>query len=107
MICWKDLPRSLETVGTGASENRLGRAIASMVDGGSGLLYKSVIEETERHLLALVLQRTDGNIRRSARILGIARNTLKARIRRFDLLPSAGGCQEDESGAFGPSLGVS
>ncbi|MBI2346957.1 MAG: sigma-54-dependent Fis family transcriptional regulator [Deltaproteobacteria bacterium] len=44
-------------------------------------LYTTVLEKVERPLLRLVMKRTGGNQVRAARILGINRNTLRARLR--------------------------
>ncbi len=63
----------------------LREAISSLVAGTPDDLYRRVIDETEKQLLGLVLREHDGNIRRASQVLGIARNTLKERIRRFDL----------------------
>jgi len=46
---------------------------------GDGL-YRMVIEEVERPLLEKVLQHTDGNISRSAQILGVTRATLRKKL---------------------------
>lgn len=60
-------------------------AIESFVSGIDNDVYRRVIDETERQLFELVLREQKGNIRRASHVLGIARNTLKERIRRFDL----------------------
>ncbi|MAE69336.1 MAG: hypothetical protein CME06_02580 [Gemmatimonadetes bacterium] len=64
----------------------LREAISSLVAAAPDDLYRRVIDETEKELIGLVLREHDGNIRRASQVLGIARNTLKERIRRFDLL---------------------
>jgi len=66
--------------------DELREAISSLVAGAPDDLYRRVIDETERQLLGLVLREHRGNIRQASQVLGIARNTLKERIRRFDLL---------------------
>jgi DNA-binding NtrC family response regulator len=67
------------------ANGELREAIESFVSGIDNDLYRRVIDETERQLFELVLREQKGNIRRASHVLGIARNTLKERIRRFDL----------------------
>ncbi|MGQ9832061.1 MAG: helix-turn-helix domain-containing protein [Thermochromatium sp.] len=44
-------------------------------------LYDLVLREVERPLFELVLQHTQGNLSRAARLLGLTRNTLRKRLR--------------------------
>ena len=46
-------------------------------------LHTLVVDATERALLRLVLARTQGNRKASARLLGVARNTLQSRLERL------------------------
>jgi len=48
-------------------------------------LHRLVVDATERALLRLALHRTDGNRKAAARLLGVARNTLKARMKALDV----------------------
>jgi len=48
-----------------------------------GLLYKSVLDEVEKCLIDHILQRTEGNQLKAARILGINRNTMRSKIKKF------------------------
>ena len=48
-----------------------------------GRIYEQVVEEVERALLSIVLERVHDNQVRAARLLGISRNTLRSRIERF------------------------
>ena len=48
-------------------------------------LHDLVWERVERPLLTAVLERTDGNQSRAAEILGIHRNTLRAKIRSLNI----------------------
>ncbi len=48
-------------------------------------LYKLFIEVLEKSLIERVLERTDGNQLKAARILGINRNTLKSKIKKFEI----------------------
>ncbi|GAB4253440.1 helix-turn-helix domain-containing protein [Deferrisoma sp.] len=52
-------------------------------------LHDLVWEQMERPLIASVLEWTEGNQTRAARLLGIHRNTLRAKIRRFGIDPAA------------------
>lgn len=48
-------------------------------------LYKSVLEVIEKPLIEHALERTEGNQLKAARILGINRNTMRAKIKKLGL----------------------
>ena len=50
-----------------------------------GVLYKSVLEAVEKPLLEQTLQRCEGNQLKAARILGINRNTIRAKIKKLGI----------------------
>ncbi len=50
-----------------------------------GVLYKSVLEAIERPLLEQTLERCEGNQLKAARILGINRNTMRAKIKKLNI----------------------
>ena len=50
-----------------------------------GVLYKSVLEAVEKPLLEQTLERCDGNQLKAARILGINRNTMRAKIKKLGI----------------------
>jgi two-component system nitrogen regulation response regulator GlnG len=50
-----------------------------------GTLYKSVLEAIERPLLEIVLERTEGNQLKAARILGLNRNTMRSKIKKLGI----------------------
>jgi DNA-binding protein Fis len=50
-----------------------------------GVLYKSILEAVERPLIEHVLRRTEGNQFKAARILGINRNTMRAKIKKLGI----------------------
>ncbi len=50
-----------------------------------GVLYKSIIESIEKPLIEHTLDRTEGNQLKAARILGINRNTMRAKIKRLGI----------------------
>lgn len=53
-----------------------------------GLLYKSVLSEIEKPLIEYVLERTEGNQLKAAKILGINRNTMRAKIKKLGIDPN-------------------
>lgn len=50
-----------------------------------GVLYKSVVEAVEKPLIEHTLERTEGNQLMAARILGINRNTMRAKIKKLGI----------------------
>lgn len=48
-------------------------------------MYKSVLEIIERPLIEHVLERTEGDQLKAARILGLNRNTIRARIKKLGI----------------------
>jgi len=48
-------------------------------------LHQLLLSEVEPPLIEEVLRQTDGNQSRAARILGITRNTLRSKIRRYEI----------------------
>jgi two-component system nitrogen regulation response regulator GlnG len=50
-----------------------------------GQLYRSVLDKVEKQLLEYVLERTEGNQLKSARILGINRNTLRSKVKSLGI----------------------
>lgn len=50
-----------------------------------GQLYRTIREAIEKPLLEDVLARTDGNQLKSARILGINRNTMRVKMRKLGI----------------------
>lgn len=53
-----------------------------------GALYKYVIEAVEKPLIEHVLERTYGNQLKAAKILGINRNTIRAKIKKLGIEPN-------------------
>ena len=56
-------------------------ATVRLSDGG----YEEALERYDRQLIAAGLAQTNGRIRETARLLGIARNTLRAKMKRYGL----------------------
>lgn len=50
-----------------------------------GVLYKTILEAIEKPLLEQTLERCEGNQLRAARILGINRNTMRAKINKLGI----------------------
>jgi DNA-binding protein Fis len=48
-------------------------------------LYRVVMDETEKVLILKVLEATRSNKQQTAKILGICRNTLSKKMRRFNI----------------------
>lgn len=48
-------------------------------------LYELILSQTERPMLEVVLKQTQGNITKSAEILGINRATLRKKLKKYDL----------------------
>ncbi len=52
-----------------------------------GHLYEAVLERIEKPLIQHILERTEGNQFKTARILGINRNTIRSKIKRLGIEP--------------------
>ncbi len=48
-------------------------------------LYELILSQTEKPMLEIVLEQTQGNITRSAEILGINRATLRKKLKKYSL----------------------
>ncbi len=57
----------------------------SLYETKRGVLYKAVLDEIERPLIEHVLERTEGNQLKAARILGLNRNTIRAKIKKLGI----------------------
>ncbi|MCX5694893.1 MAG: hypothetical protein NT014_07255, partial [Candidatus Omnitrophica bacterium] len=57
----------------------------SLFNEKKGILYKSVLEAIEKPLLEQTLERCEGNQLKAARILGINRNTMRAKIKNLGI----------------------
>lgn len=51
----------------------------------NGDLYKTTLSDIEKNLIESVLERTDGNQLKAAKILGINRNTLRTKIQKLGI----------------------
>ena len=50
-----------------------------------GVLYKTILEKVEKRLIEHVLERTEGNQLKAAKILGINRNTMRSKIKKLSI----------------------
>ena len=57
----------------------------SLYNEKKGRLYKSVLEVIEKPLIEHILERTEGNQLKAARILGLNRNTIRSKIKRLGI----------------------
>ena len=57
----------------------------SLYNEKKGVLYKSILEIIEKPLIEHVLERTEGNQLKAARILGINRNTIRTKIKKLGI----------------------
>ncbi|MGE5196885.1 MAG: helix-turn-helix domain-containing protein [Deltaproteobacteria bacterium] len=61
----------------------------SLYNEKKGTLYKSILEVIEKPLIERVLARTEGNQLRAAKVLGLNRNTIRAKIKKLGINPEA------------------
>lgn len=66
-------------------EDKLKKYIKEMTKLGNSGLYDTVVSEVEKALIELVLKETDGNQLKTAKALGINRNTLRAKIKNYGI----------------------
>ena len=79
--CLSYSTESLEEVAFG----KLEQYVKNAVELHRNLHLAEVISQVERPLISLLLQQTDWNQQRTARILGINRNTLRKKIKTLGL----------------------
>jgi DNA-binding NtrC family response regulator len=48
--------------------------------------YEAALDSYDRQLVAAALARSGGRIRETARLLGIARNTLRAKMKKYGMV---------------------
>ncbi len=57
----------------------------SLYNEKRGVLYKCILEVIEKPLIEHILERTEGNQLKTARILGLNRNTIRNKIKRLGI----------------------
>jgi nitrogen regulation protein NR(I) len=72
-----------------ASTGALEKLIQDVIAAGGCNLYGEVIEWVERRLLADAMKHTRGNLSQAARLLGISRPTLRAKLNALNLTAEA------------------
>jgi len=70
-------------------EDTVDRLEKYLYDEKRGVLYKSILELIEKPIIERVLERTEGNQLKAARILGINRNTMRTKIKKLGIDPQA------------------
>ncbi len=86
-----DVLRSLEPHGggdpaaVGAGDAELARAVREALDRGEADLHRRLVERLDRMLVDDALARTGGNQTRAARLLGLSRPTLQAKMKKYGL----------------------
>ncbi len=66
-------------------EEKLKRYLKDMTKATNCNLYDTVLSEVEKALIAIVMKETGGNQLKSAKILGINRNTLRTKIKEYKI----------------------
>ncbi|HOW42093.1 MAG TPA: helix-turn-helix domain-containing protein [Candidatus Omnitrophota bacterium] len=66
-------------------KEKIGEIGDALLHEKKGQLYKSILAIIEKPLLEHVLARTEGNQLKAARILGINRNTIRAKIKKLGI----------------------
>jgi DNA-binding protein Fis len=70
---------------TEALKDKIIKLENSLYNEKKGVLYKTIIEFAEKSLINCALKRTEGNQFKAARNLGINRNTMRAKIKKFGI----------------------
>ncbi|MDI6889764.1 MAG: helix-turn-helix domain-containing protein [Thermodesulfovibrionales bacterium] len=66
-------------------EEKLKRYLKELTKLEKSNLYKAVLSEVERSLITIVLKETEGNQLKTAKTLGINRNTLRTKIKEYKI----------------------
>lgn len=82
---------SLEDAFAGALARYVQPRLAAMREGEESAVHEEVVAAAERPLIGLALRLTQGNRLRAAGLLGMNRNTLRARMRALGLEPDDAG----------------
>ena len=71
-------------------EEAIRRYLEDMGQSQPECLYRTLMAEVEPPLIKEVLRYTQGNQSKTARILGMTRNTLRTKLHRYDIVVSNG-----------------
>lgn len=66
----------------------IAEAKGNLIEENKGKLYLQVINQVEKALIENVLEHTEGNKLKAAKILGINRNTLHVKIMKLGINPA-------------------
>ena len=66
-------------------EEKLKHYLKDMTNISNCKLYNTVLSEAEKALISIVLKETNGNQLKTARVLGINRNTLRSKIKEYKI----------------------
>jgi DNA-binding protein Fis len=71
------------------SSDNLKRQIIGLWDTiyaeNKGQMHRSILDAVEKPMIEYVLEQTEGNQQKAARILGINRNTMRSKIRKLNI----------------------
>ena len=63
-------------------KNQLESLVTEMID--RGLMYEEALQEFEKRMILMVLERNNGNQTKAAKAMGIHRNTLNKRLAAYN-----------------------
>jgi len=66
-------------------EEKLKRYLKKLAKLERSNLHDAILSEVEKSLITIVLKETEGNQLRTAKILGINRNTLRTKIKKYKI----------------------
>jgi DNA-binding protein Fis len=66
-------------------KNKINELESFLYNQKRGVIYKAVIETIEKPLIERALERSEGNQLKAARILGINRNTIRSKIKKYGI----------------------
>jgi DNA-binding NtrC family response regulator len=66
-------------------DEKLNKYLSDIGEVKSGGLYEAIISEVEKSLLSIVFRQAGGNQLKTSKILGINRNTLRSKIKQYDI----------------------
>jgi DNA-binding NtrC family response regulator len=89
-------PASDDDAEQAACRSELNEFIQQRLADGSEALYEETRWELDRVLLPLVMDHTRGNLFRAAKVLGVARQTLRRRLRDLKITARFAGAENDE-----------
>ena len=80
------IPKDEKKIGT--LEKKVMELAKTLIETREGDIYKKIFEKVERPLIEYVLTCADGNQLKASRILGINRNTMRTKVKKFGIDPA-------------------